>query len=220
MMSLIGLIAILTFLAILAGMLITAPFKLSRVKKSVFFLGVLLVSGVFYYFWGGGALWHEYSQQQYKNKQARALLATIKNPDELITTLKKTLGNTAKSAEGWFLLGRLYSAQGNWSSACEAFALANQFAPNNQKTMSNYAYALWQNNGHKFTTTSRKLYHQLLQLNSEQPDALAMLAMDSYQQHQFNQAQQYWRRLLPLVNNNSEEEHKLRNAILEAEKRK
>ena len=73
---------------------------------------------------------------------------------------------------------------------------AYQLEPDNEQFTLNYVQNAWQMNQQKFTDTHRKLLAHVLEKNPNQPDALAMLAMDAYQQHDYQHAINYWQQLL------------------------
>jgi cytochrome c-type biogenesis protein CcmH len=63
----------------------------------------------------------------------------------------------------------------------------------------NFAQSLFQNNQQQFTPLSLKIYNSVLQSNQNQPDALAMLAMNAFMSHDYKSAIAYWERLLKLA---------------------
>jgi cytochrome c-type biogenesis protein CcmH/NrfG len=131
--------------------------------------------------------------------------------------LRAKLDDSPKSAKGWYLLGRIYSGQNEQQHAVDAFAKAYQFDPQNEQYMVNYAHSLWQLNNRQFTVQITELFSNLLKNNANQPDALAMLAMDAYTSHAYEDAIDYWQRLLKLAPQQSEEAQAIRKAIAKAE---
>lgn len=176
---------------------------------------ILAFSG--YYQWGSFGPWQEYIDEQERQKQAAAILQSVKDPQELIAKLRSKLDDSPKSAKGWYLLGRLYSGQNERQLAADAFAKAYQFEPGNEQYAVNYAHSLWQLNNRQFTVRITKIFSDLLKANPNQPDALAMLAMDAYVSHAYEDAINYWQRLLKLAPPQSEEAQAIRKAIVKAE---
>lgn len=170
-----------------------------------------------YYFWGGFGKWQEYIQHQEKHEQAEAMLKAIKSPQELIDKLRAKLDDTPKSAKGWYLLGRLYAGQNEKQKAVDAFAKAYQFYPHEEQYAVNYAQSLWQLNNRQFTAQITEIFNKLLKNNPNQPDALAMLAMNAYVSHAYEDAISYWQRLLKLAPPQSDEALAIRKAIAKAE---
>ena len=145
------------------------------------------------------------------------MLKTINSPQELIDKLRAKLDDSPKSAKGWFLLGRLYSSQKDNPNALKAFTKAYQFQPHEDEFAVNYAHSLWQQNNQQFTPQIKKIFNALLIKNPNQPDALSMLAMDAFVSHAYEDAINYWQRLLLLAPSKSEEAKAIRKAIAKAQ---
>ncbi|MFU8797371.1 MAG: tetratricopeptide repeat protein [Gammaproteobacteria bacterium] len=62
--------------------------------------------------------------------------------DTVIKRLKKQLETNPNSAKGWYLLGKLYLSQENYTEAVEVFAKANHLQPDDPETLLNYGQAL------------------------------------------------------------------------------
>jgi cytochrome c-type biogenesis protein CcmH/NrfG len=191
-------------------------------RKSIFictllsFLSIGSV-GILYWCWGDWSGWTSFTRDQAKQKQAKALLQSIHDPEELINKLKNRVESEPNRAKGWYLLGRLYASQGEWKKARDVYYKAHVLEPNNEQTTVNYAQSLWQLNNQKFNDKSRKLLQAVLDRNPEQPDALAMLAMDAFSGKCYQQAIDYWERLLERVPPGSEDAKAIRKAIAKAQ---
>ncbi|WP_232220470.1 tetratricopeptide repeat protein [Legionella tunisiensis] len=191
-------------------------------RKTKWFAGVLipiLIIGVVgsYWRWGAWSTWQRYMQETERQRRVEAVLQTIKNPTELVDRLKARLQANPDSARGWYLLGRLYVSEGRWQVASEAFAKAHHLDPNDIATTVNYGQSLWQVNKQRFDEQIRALFTKILQQDPDQPDALAMLAMDSFINHHYQQAINYWQHLLKLAPEQSEEAQMIRKAIAKAQ---
>ncbi|MCE0724236.1 MULTISPECIES: tetratricopeptide repeat protein [Legionella] len=211
---LLGLSACLTGLACI---FMVYPFR-RRFTASLLLVPVIFL-GAFtgYFYWGGFGGWQEYLQHLNSQKQAKKMLESIKTPQELIEKLRAKLDETPKSAKGWYLLGRLYSSQNEKQNAVNAFAKAYQFNPDDEQYAVNYAHSLWVLNNQQFTEQITEIFIRLLRNNPNQPDALAMLAMDAFVSHAYEDAISYWQRLLKLAPEQSEEAKAIRKAIAKAE---
>lgn len=173
-----------------------------------------------YHYWGSGADWDNYQQQLAKQEQVQALLKSVQgSPQALIAKLKARLAQQPESARGWYLLGRLYASQEDWQQARDAYAKAHQLAPTNEQATINYAQSLWQLNHRQFNDAIRGLFQSVLQKNADQPDALAMLAMDAFLGHAYQHAIDYWQRLLNIIPPQSEDALAIRKAIVKAQQR-
>lgn len=202
-----------SLLCCLAFFLVVQPFKLNwRMALGVFsLLGGCGFLG--YWQWGAWPVWHNYQLAKEKNFQAKQLLATIKSPGELIERLKARLATDPTSARGWFYLGRLYMNQNQWNNAVSALNKSYQLDSSPPDVAINYVESLLYQHQGKFTSQSRKILNEVLKNNPQQPDALALLATDAYQNKQFNKAKEYWTRLLALVPPHSKEAKALHRAL-------
>lgn len=216
-MSIWWLLGLLSGITCLAIAFIVYPLRRHLLASVLLAPAIFILAFSGYYYWGSLGAWQGYIQDQEKQKQATAMLQSIKNPQELMAKLRAKLDDSPKSAKGWYLLGRLYSGQNEQQHAVDAFAKAYQFDPQNEQYMVNYAHSLWQLNNRQFTVQITELFSNLLKNNANQPDALAMLAMDAYTSHAYEDAIDYWQRLLKLAPQQSEEAQAIRKAIAKAE---
>ena len=172
--------------------------------------------GLAYWHFGAWSAWVSYLHESLQQQRAQHLMESMRDPDALIEKLQSTLRTQPNSARGWYLLGRLYASQQQWQSADNAFERAYQLQPNDAQIAVNYVQNNWQLNHQQYNERTREILNDLLQRNSNQLDALAMLAMDAYQQQQYQRAIDYWQRLLTLVPMQSEEAQAIRKAIANA----
>ncbi|AHE66809.1 tetratricopeptide repeat protein [Legionella oakridgensis] len=170
-----------------------------------------------YWRWGGWSGWQEYSRSETRQQQVRQILKSIQGPQELIDKLKAQLNKQPDSARGWYLLGRLYVSQNEWQQAYDAFARAHRLMPQDEKITINYAQSRWQVKQRQFDDTTRNLFKSVLQQDANQPDALAMLAMDAFMSHDYQLAVDYWQRLLRVVPPESDDAKAIRKAIAKAQ---
>jgi cytochrome c-type biogenesis protein CcmH len=201
--------------------LVIALYPLRKEKFSIHVLSpvILFLSASAYWYWGAWPEWSHYRQQQARQKDVQAMLRTVKGPQELINKLTAHLTKQPDSARGWYLLGRLYAGMNEWSNARDAYGKAHQLEPGNEQVTVNYAQSLWQVNHKIFDDRIRNVFQEILKTNSEQPDTLAMLAMDAYQRHSDQEAIAYWQRLLKLAPTSSDEAELIRKAIAKASAR-
>ena len=209
----------LLFLLIIA--LVIALYPLRKPKISVMMLMPVISCLVAFAYWRWGAWpdWQNYIQQQAKQEQVQAMLKSVRNPQDLIIKLKARLALQPRSARGWYLLGRLYASQGQWQHAHDAYAKAHHLKPQDEQATVNYAQSLWQINHQAFDPNIRLLLQSVLQKNANQPDALAMLAMDAFVGHAYQQAIDYWQRLLKISPPHSEDAQAIRKAIVKAQQK-
>ncbi len=187
----------------------------SRVQLAIVIV-LLTGSALGYWQWGSWAKWGDYLHQQETNRRAQAVMKSLKSPQELIDKLKAHLQQKPDSARGWYLLGRLYASENQWKSASKVFFKAHELEPDNEQITVNYAQSIWQTHHQIFTPDVRQLFQSMLKKNPKQPDALSMLAMDAYQQHEYQRAIDYWSSLLVLLPQDSSESKAIRKAISKA----
>ncbi len=213
------LLSCLLILLLLALVLALYPLhrSLPRGTSFLFALILILFVGLAYWHWGSGSAWRHYVQNQVKRRQVDEALKTMHDPSVLIASLKATLVKKPKSAKGWYLLGRLYASQQQWQLAQDAFTVAHQLKPQDIRIMVNYAQNLWQLNNQQFDDAVRDVFETVLKQDPNQPDALAMLALDAYNQHQFQRAIDYWQQLLKLAPKQSADAQSIRKAIAKAQ---
>lgn len=211
------LLGILLILTLICSILFIRPLKGHSSWVLLLIPVFFIAAGSAYYTWGGFVSWAGFLHQEQARTQAQQMLKSIKNPQELIDRLRAKLNDTPESAKGWYLLGRLYSSQNDEYNAVKAFAKACQFKPNNEHYAVNYAHSLWVSQNRQFTPELRALFIKLITKNPKQVDSLAMLAIDSFEQNKYQQAIEYWQRLLPLAQANSEEAREIRKAIAKAQ---
>jgi cytochrome c-type biogenesis protein CcmH/NrfG len=203
-----------------AGFVAIRPLRLPLKYGGAWVILLLLCVSVLYRHWGGFAAWHHHAQLERKQQQARALIKSMGSTDAVIKRLRVRLQDTPDSAQGWYLLGRLYAGQGDWQKARDSYEKAHHLNANKEVFKVHLAYSLWQLNHQTCTESIRALYHQILRQNPSQPDAMSMLAMDAYQQHDYLRAIQFWQRLLELMNPDSQEADAIRQAIAKAERKR
>lgn len=222
-MSSYSLLGCFLILSIIAVSIVVYPLRKRQGNIMLMVLLALALLGLpllGYHYWGSGADWDHYQQQLAKQEQVQALLKSVDgSPQALIAKLRARLAGQPKSARGWYLLGRLYASQEDWQQAHDAYAKAHALAPANEQTTISYAQSLWQLNHRQFDDTIRELFKSVLQKNANQPDALAMLAMDAFVGHAYQQAIDYWQHLLTIIPPQSEDALAIRKAIVKAQQR-
>ena len=211
------LVSLLVLVTLLASGLIIYPIRRHIMLCTLLIPIIWGIAGVGYYYWGGFIQWQQYTQHNKSQELAQKMLKKIKNPQELIDKLRAKLKEDPKSAKGWYLLGRLYSSQQDKQRAEKAFAQAYELNPDDEQIAVNYAHSLWQINNQQFSVEIRTIFDNLLKNNPNQPDALAMLAMDAFVSHAYEDAINYWQRLLKIAPPQSEEALAIRKAIAKAQ---
>lgn len=214
-----GLVALLVLFTLIASLLILYP-----LRRQALICGLLIpvIFGMVfggYYSWGGFPQWQNHIHQKQSEQRAQQMLQSIKNPQELVEKLRSRLDDSPESAKGWYLLGRVYSSQNDHQNARKAFATAHHLKPNNEQFAVNYAHSLWMVNKQQFNPEILDLFKSLLVNNPNQPDALAMLAMNAFVSKAYKEAIDYWQRLLKITPEQSDAAFAIRKAIAKAQLR-
>lgn len=211
------LIGLLVLIAVSVCVFLVYPMR--RERKTVVIVFPLLLGFALsgYMLWGSYESFARYLHQEENRRLAKKMLKSLEGPDALIQQLKAKLDANPKSAKGWYLLGKLYLRQGKKKESLNAFALAHQLQPEEEEYSVYYAHGLWVKNNQEFNPEIRNLFLKLLSKNPNQPDALAMLAMDAYTNQSYENAIQYWQRLLRLATPQSNEALSIRKAIAKAQ---
>lgn len=210
-------LGILGMLSLFALGFLLYPLRQSS-RTLVLFAPLLVISlAMGYWHWGNGFQWREFLIKKEQQEKIEAVLQSIKNPQELIAKMKAQVMRHPNNFKGWYLLGRLYLSQDNYPEALDSFGKAQLLNPADEATRVNYAQTLWQINKQKCDPKIRNLFEEIVQKNPEQPDALAMLAMDSYQNGDFKRAIHYWQKLLTIAPSQSSEAQMIRRAIAKAQ---
>lgn len=213
------LILLLGVLSLSAIALIIYPIKKNKLLLLLLTPALFISLSIGYFYWGGFTQWKHYLHRTDSQKLASKMLESIKSPDELIDKLKAKLDDNPQSAKGWYLLGRLYSSQNQNQKAVEAFAKAHKLKPQDEQFTVNYAHSLWQMNNQQFNEEIIGIFNRLLQDNPNQADALAMLAMNAFMSHAYEDAIGFWQRLLRMAPEQSEESQAIRRAIAKAQEK-
>ncbi|MFC7780864.1 tetratricopeptide repeat protein [Legionella taurinensis] len=210
---------LLAFGALILSALLLLFFSLRQTKGTLIVLVPLFIASacVGYWYWGSWQALNDYSRQQARMQDVKKVLATIKDPQDLIVRLRQRLDDTPASSRGWYLLGRLYLSQNELQQAKMAFKKAITLDSDNDTARISYIQVLLLLNHQQFNEEMTAQLHQLLKKNPQQPDALAMLAAKAYQEKEFSEAIVYWQQLLKMVPGNSETAQGLRKAIAKAQ---
>lgn len=207
---------ILALVTLTLSTILILPLKLKSHVRGIAYLVVIFFCMGGYIYFGDYLGWQNEVRTVKNREMAKALLESEGGEDKIITALKKQLELHPSEAKGWYLLGRIYATKANWSLSFNAFEKACALEPDNELYLVNKAQAIWQLNNQHFNDELRALFKGLLAKNKQQPDALAMLAMDAYDRHEYQEAIGYWQALLRLVPPDSKEAVALKDAIMKA----
>lgn len=199
---------------VLGASIAAYPFKGLR-KKIIVLFGSIIFLVVGYTVWGNFFDWRAFQLAKVQQASTQKILETLGSTETMIERLQARLKKTPREAQAWFLLGRLYVVEGKWQEANQAYQKALAIAPKNMVYVLHFAKSVVEFN-QRLDADTRLLLQDILVHDPSQPDALAILGFDAYQQHHFNQAIAYWEQLLALPSVSGEEAKQLRRAIVKA----
>ena len=161
----------------------------------VFFPLVVLGS---YLLFGGSHQLQMYWRWQRQNLEIQQKIAQIKDPQQLIDQLEVRLQQDPNSAQGWYLLGKLYLDQQHYQQAESALTKSWQLQPTHYETVVALAKAnFFSHQGH-LTPSMVTLLLSVIKSLPEPVDALNLLAVDAYRKKDFRTAVDYWRQAFGL----------------------
>lgn len=136
----------------------------------------------------------------------------------MIAALETKLKNNPNDAAGWYMLARSYGATGRFADAAQAFAKIAELVPDNASVLADYADALAMAQGGNLQGKPLELINRALKLNEQDEKALNLAGTAAYQEKNFAQAAEYWRRLLKVIPPDTDTSREVASAIAEAEK--
>jgi cytochrome c-type biogenesis protein CcmH len=136
-----------------------------------------------------------------------------------VAALAKRLEQNPNDAQGWTMLARSYSQMERYKDAAEAFEHATGLVGNDADLWADYAYAVAMINGKEMQGKPMELVNKALQIDPNNRKALVLAGEAAFKQKHYNQAIEYWQRLLQaLPPNSSEVAQPLNEKIAEAKR--
>lgn len=138
--------------------------------------------------------------------------------DGMVKALEEKLKSTPDDAEGWYALGRAYIAFGRYADAETALHKATTLSPKDARILAQYgeAMALGQNS---LDGRPLELIREALEISYEDEKALELAGLAAFQKENWAEALHYWRRLLKLLPNETEQHDAITQAVRTAEKK-
>jgi len=182
-------------------------------------MGLVVLSISLYFLLGNSQGLQQYYLLKQHDKITQQLLDELQTPTAVIARLQQQLQKTPNSAEGWYLLGRLYFSMRQYHAATASFARAYGLKKQDDAIAIQYAEALFFANQKQVTSQIDQLLQQVLHHHANNESAINLLALIAYQQQHYQQAIHYWEQLLPLHSPRSEDGQALLGAIADAEQK-
>lgn len=196
-----------------------SAFKLS--KKTPVIIALLLIpmlSSILYWRWGDSVQVASAMSAKAEIKKVDAEVRKLGTRGNVIDMLKKQVEKRPDDAKGWYLLGKLYLGGGELKDAERCLKRANLLDKNNPNITIALVESQFYLANKKLSSSSKKQLKQLLKSDPQQINAVNLLALDAYNRHQYQDAVNYWERLLPLFPAESENAKAVLKMIASAQK--
>lgn len=190
-------------------------YKTPIILKSLILVLPLLVL-VLYFQVGNSSQLNVWYKSQQQAALANKLRSELGSSEKVIEGLKHMLAMHPDSAKGWYLLGRVYVTQQKFNEASSAFANAYRLAPDNATVLFQYAQALFFVT-HSLSGEPTKLLQKVIRLEPNNYSAMNLLAVAKFQQGNYQEAVDYWEKILAHVASNDPNSQALLKAIANAQ---
>lgn len=184
------------------------PFKpaLAKIQIAIACLFSVVVLWVYY---KTGYI-QEWEKFEFKESKVNEMLQELRSPDKVIARLEAKLEEEPKSAEGWFLLGRLYRSNNEIAKAVSAFKKARVLDGADQRFLDAYLEARYWDNGGLYRAEDLKLIAQSKDFN---PEVLNLIAGYYFQHQDYKQAISYWQKMANQVSDDPAVQQEVMRAI-------
>lgn len=226
--SLIGMLVIAICLALFPLInwpLVKAPlFKVSNKKLSsslllpglLFIIIPMLICGL-YYHWGNFGAFKRWYTTQLNKDEIKKLKQELKTPEVVIARMRQHLIKDPNSAEGWYLLGRLYFSLAKYRDAVEVLAKAYALQPQNEDIRLQYAQSLFFAQDQQLQGVAKDIIDQTLLKQPYNLMALNLKAIDAYHKNDFQTALDAMKKILPAYKPGSVESTNLLQLITQTQ---
>ncbi|MBI4195267.1 MAG: c-type cytochrome biogenesis protein CcmI [Betaproteobacteria bacterium] len=149
----------------------------------------------------GGQAAHNVSEEQIREMAGRLAARMEKEPENV---------------EGWVMLGRTYTALGQFSDAARAYANAVMRVDADAALLADYADALAMAQGQRLDGEPEKLVLRALKIDPRNIKALALAGSAAFERRDYRSAIDYWERIRAIVPPDSEIGKSIVGSIAEA----
>lgn len=133
-----------------------------------------------------------------------------------VTALAKRLQENPSDAQGWAMLARSYNSLERFSEAAGAYAKATELTPDNADLWAEYAFTSAMAAGRSLEGRPSELIQQALKVDPNNAKALQLAGSAAFQAKDYNQAVDYWQRVLKQVPPGSDVAESITSRINEA----
>jgi cytochrome c-type biogenesis protein CcmH len=139
--------------------------------------------------------------------------------EDMVQRLAAKMRDNPDDVEGWKMLGRSYAVLGRFADAVDAYAKAALRAPRDAALLADFADALAMANGQSLQGEPERLVMRALEIDPQNLKALALAGTAAFHRNDFKRAADYWERMLPLVEADSEDARQIKDNVAEARTR-
>ncbi len=134
----------------------------------------------------------------------------------VVDNLIVRLNSNPEDVEGWIMLARTYAIMNRFADASNTYAKLNELVPDNPQILSDYADMLAMTNQGGLAGKPTELIQQALSIDPEYPKALALAGTVEFEKKNFNDAADYWDKLLAVIPGDSQLAGSVRESIADA----
>ncbi len=131
-----------------------------------------------------------------KVELAREFAQAPQSLEEMTTRLERAVAAQPDSAEGLYFLGRAYMAQERPADAAKAFERAVGVAGRQPELLGQWAQALYFANNKQWTAAMQALTDEALKADANEVTSLGLLGIAAFEGERYQEAIDYWNRLL------------------------
>ncbi|MCB1616461.1 MAG: c-type cytochrome biogenesis protein CcmI [Pseudomonadales bacterium] len=135
----------------------------------------------------------------------------------LVKALSDKVAADETNAGYRYMLASLYVMRNQFDLAAENYKTLLMANPAQERLLTEYLQVLYLLAGRRVNERVKFVADRALDLNPHNLDVLGLLAMDAYENQAYQQAVDYWRKMLVVVDADSERARMIRFAISEAE---
>jgi len=103
-----------------------------------------------------------------------------------------------------------------YEKAAHVFNEAHKLTPKNPTILSQYAQAIYLGNNNRLDKKASSLIQKALKISPDYPEAINLLAIDAFSNKNYQAAIEYWQKLLPALEHDTDAYHNLLAAITRA----
>lgn len=186
-----------------------APTRVSKLGKPLPLLAALLVPVL------GLALYLHFGAAD-KVELTREFAQAPQSMEEMTRRLERAVAAQPDSAEGLYFLGRTYMAQERPADAAKMFERAANLAGRQPELLGQWAQAQYFADGKKWSDKIQALTDEALKADPKEVTSLGLLGIAAFEGERYQQAIDYWNRLLEQLPANDKSREALQGGIARA----